>query len=321
MIELRRAAMSAPSKLLDLLPMSRRRCACQRQPTIFSFPAPGAAALALLALSLGFAGCATLPNGTPDPRDRFERFNRSVYAFNVALDHAILRPIARAYVKVAPQRVRTGVNNFMTNLAYPATVANSFLQGKIQDGVTDTARLVVNTTVGIGGLFDPATNMGLDRHVEDFGQTLGRWGLHDGPYLMLPLLGPSTVRDAFGLVPDYLLLHEIESVKLFGNDASIEWSLFAVSAVNQRAQLLDEDKILERTYDPYAFLRSAYLQRRAYLIRDGEMTPEEEFPDTDTNGEAAPAAPGASPPAAPAASAPGQPTAPSPGAPDALPPK
>lgn len=296
--------MSAPLKLLHSLPMSRRRSAFKPRAIVPSFPKSPAAALALLALSLGLAGCATLPGGKPDPRDRFERFNRSVYAFNTALDHALLRPIARAYVKVTPTPVRARVNNFLTNLAYPETIVNIFLQGRVQDGFSDTARLVVNTTIGIGGLFDPATDMGLDRHSEDFGQTLGRWGLHDGPYLMLPILGPSTVRDAFGMIPDYLLLHEIETVQLFNNNAAIEWSLLAVAAVNRRAQLLDEDKILERTYDPYAFLRSAYLQRRAYLIHNGEMTPEEEFPDTDTQGEvpttapdaAAPAAPGAPPP-------------------------
>jgi phospholipid-binding lipoprotein MlaA len=239
----------------------------------------------LLTLVIGLAGCATLPSAKPDPRDRFERFNRSVYKFNTALDHAILRPVTRLYVKVTPRPVRTGINNVITNLGYPVTLVNSFLQGKITDGVTDTARLLVNTTIGIGGLFDPASGMGLDRHQEDFGQTMGKWGMHSGPYLMLPFLGPSTVRDAFGLVPDYLLLHEIETVKLFDNNQYLQWSLFAVSAVNRRSQLLDEDRILERTYDPYAFLRGAYLQRREYLIHEGQApSPEEEFPDADPGG-------------------------------------
>jgi phospholipid-binding lipoprotein MlaA len=283
---------------------------------------PGAAALVLLVLTLGLAGCATLPNGKPDPRDRFERFNRSVYRFNVTLDHAILRPVTRLYVKVTPRPVRIGVNNFMTNLGYPVTIVNSFLQGKVTDSVTDTARLLVNTTIGIGGLFDPASDMGLDRHQQDFGQTMGRWGMHSGPYLMLPFLGPSTVRDAFGLVPDYLLLHEIETIQLINNNQYIEWSLFAVNTVNRRSHLLDEDAILDRTYDPYAFLRSAYLQRREYLIKDGVMSPEEEFPDTDTDsGEAAPAAPGDSQPPAPGGVPPAATdTAPS-AAPRAVPPK
>src|ERR1700684_2796538 len=112
--------------------------------------------LALLLLTLGLTGCATLPNGKPDPRDRFERFNRSVYKFNTALDHAVLRPVARAYVTYIPRPVRASIGNFTSNLAYPTTVANDVFQGKIADGVSDAARIVVNTTIGIGGLFDPA---------------------------------------------------------------------------------------------------------------------------------------------------------------------
>jgi phospholipid-binding lipoprotein MlaA len=291
--------------------MSRRWIAPKKQQhTAAPSLTPRAAALALLAMFLGLAGCATLPSGKPDPRDRFERVNRSVFAFNTKLDHAILRPAARGYVKVTPRPVRIGISNFMSNLVSPATIVNNFLQGKFKDGASDTARLVINTTVGIGGLFDPATGMGLDRHLGDFGQTLGIWGMHAGPYLVLPFLGPSTVRDAFGLVPDYLLLHEIETVQLFDNNAYIEWGLFAVSAVNRRSQLLDTDRLLDSSYDPYAFLRSAYLQRREYLINGGITPPEEEFPDTDSDsGDAAPIG---SPPAGPSDLPPAQPDAPPP---------
>jgi phospholipid-binding lipoprotein MlaA len=279
--------------------MSPCSSAPQRRSRVSGSHARRAAALALLALTLGLAGCATLPNGKADPSDRFERFNRSVYKFNTALDHAILRPIARAYVRVTPQPVRTSVNNAISNLAYPVTLVNSFLQGKFNDGMTDAARLLVNSTIGIGGLFDPASGMGLEPHQEDFGQTMGWWGMHSGPYLMLPFLGPSTVRDAVGLVPDYLLLHEIETVKLFDNNQYVQWSLFALGTVNRRTQLLDQDPILERTYDPYAFLRSAYLQRRDYLIHDGVSSPEEEFPDADMTGAEPPAPPSTPPPSAP----------------------
>jgi phospholipid-binding lipoprotein MlaA len=244
-----------------------------------------------MALTLAVAGCATLPNGKPDSRDRFERFNRSVYKFNTALDHAILRPVARTYVRVTPQPVRTSISNFLGNLAYPVTLVNNFLQGKLHDGMTDAARLLVNSTIGIGGLFDPASGMGLERHQEDFGQTMGWYGMHSGPYLMLPFLGPSTMRDAVGLVPDYLLLHEIDAVKLFDNNQYVEWSLFAIDAVDRRTQLLDQDPILERTYDPYAFLRNAYLQRRDYLIHDGASSPADDFPDADLTGTEPPAAP------------------------------
>ena len=264
------------------------------------FRARGAARLAALALAgcASLAGCATLPGGKPDPSDRFERFNRAVYKFNTAIDHAVLRPIARTYVRLTPRPVRTGISNVVTNLSYPVTLVNSFLQGRFNDGMTDTARLLVNSTIGIGGLFDPATGMGLDRHEQDFGLTLGHWGLQSGPYLMLPLLGPSTVRDGVGLVPDYLLLHEIETIKLFKNNPYAEWSLFSITTINRRAQLLDEDPILERSYDPYAFLRGAYLQRREYLIHGGDASPEQQFPDSDLQGTE-PAPPGATPPLAP----------------------
>jgi phospholipid-binding lipoprotein MlaA len=240
-----------------------------------------AALAALLLLNLGLSGCAALPTGKPDPRDRFERFNRSIYKFNTALDHAVLRPVAKAYVKVLPQPVRNSIGNFTTNLAYPSTVANDFFQGKVADGVSDAARIVVNSTIGIGGLFDPASHMGLERHTQDFGLTLGRWGVPSGPYLMLPLLGPSTVRDTVGLVPDYVLIYEIVSTHLITNNYAI-WGLYGLAQIDRRARLLDLDKIVDSAYDPYAFTRSAYLQQRDYLIR-GEENPEEMFPDADTD--------------------------------------
>lgn len=263
--------------------------------------ARGAARWAALTLAgyAALAGCATLPSGKPNPSDRFERFNRAIYKFNTVIDHAVLRPIARTYVRVTPRPVRIGISNVVTNLGYPVTLVNSFLQGRLNDGMTDTARLLVNSTIGIAGLFDPATGMGLERHEQDFGLTLGHWGLRSGPYLMLPLLGPSTVRDGFGLVPDYLLLHEIETIKLLQNNPYAEWSLFSITIINRRAQLLDEDPILERSYDPYAFLRGAYLQRREYLIHGADASPEQQFPDSDLQG-AEPAPPGATPPMAPA---------------------
>jgi phospholipid-binding lipoprotein MlaA len=278
-----------------------RSTASRLRPRRHRFGARSAARLAAIALGgcIALAGCATLPSGKPDPSDRFERFNRAVYKFNTAIDHAVLRPIARTYVRVTPRPVRTAISNVVTNLGYPVTLVNSFLQGRLDDGMTDTARLLVNSTIGLGGLFDPATGMGLDRHEQDFGLTLGHWGVHSGPYLMLPLLGPSTVRDGFGLVPDYLLLHEIETVKAFKNNPYAEWSLFSITVINRRAQLLDEDPILERSYDPYAFLRGAYLQRREYLIHGAaDTSPEQQFPDSDLQG-AEPAPPGATPPLAP----------------------
>jgi phospholipid-binding lipoprotein MlaA len=241
------------------------------------------ALLALLLLNLASTGCATLPNGKPAPRDRFERFNRSVYKFNTALDHAVLRPVARAYVKYLPRPVRSSIYNFTSNLSYPTTVANDVFQGKIADGVSDAARIVVNTTIGIGGLFDPATHMGLERHTQDFGLTLGRWHVPSGPYLMLPLLGPSTVRDTVGLGPDYLLLYEIVSKHIITNNW-VSGGLFVVTQIDRRAGILDTDKALDSAYDPYAIVRSAYLQRRDYLLH-GEENPEDMFPDADTDSD------------------------------------
>ncbi|MGA2564146.1 MAG: VacJ family lipoprotein [Steroidobacteraceae bacterium] len=245
-----------------------------------------AALLTTLALSAALAGCAALPKGEkPDPRDRFERFNRGIYAFNTKVDHAVLRPVARGYVKITPAPVRTSVHNFLDNLAYTKTIINDFLQGKWRDGGTDTARLLFNTTLGLGGLFDPASGAGLDRHHTDFGQTLGIWGVHSGPYLMLPILGPSTVRDALGLLPD-----EYTTLPAYIRPVWIPWTIAGAQAVDIRVGLLDEDKLLENTFDPYAFLRNVWLQRRDYLIHgDTSASPEEPLPpDDDTGGAAAP---------------------------------
>ncbi len=235
-------------------------------------------------MSFGLSACATLPNGKPDPRDRYERFNRSVYKFNNALDHAVLRPVARAYVKL-PQPIRTSISNFFTNFTYPTTVANDLFQGKFSDGVTDSGRIVVNTTLGIGGLFDPASRMGLEQHKQDFGLTLGHWGVPTGPFIELPFLGPSDVRDTLGLIPDYLINYEISNQII--NNNWVSGGLFVVSTVDKRSQLLDLDKVLDKAYDPYAFTRNAYLQRRDYLVH-GDESPEAEFPDAQLDDSPAP---------------------------------
>jgi phospholipid-binding lipoprotein MlaA len=244
-----------------------------------------AALAAMLALSAALAGCASLPKGEkPDPRDRFERFNRSIYAFNTTADHLLLRPVARGYVKITPAPVRTSVHNFLDNLAYTKTIINDFLEGKWQDGGTDTARLVLNTTIGIGGLFDPASKAGLDRHHTDFGQTLGIWGVPSGPYLLLPILGPSTVRDAIGLLPD-----EYTTLPAYIRPVWIPWTIGAMYGVDVRVGLLDEDKLIESAYDPYAFVRNVWLQRREYLIHgDTSGAPDEPPPSDDDSGAAAP---------------------------------
>jgi len=223
---------------------------------------------ALLALTM--AGCATLPPGPRDVRDPLERYNRSMFRVNDAIDRAALKPVARGYVRVVPRPVRTGINHFLTNLGYPRTVINDVLQGKLGDSGRDTARLVVNTALGLG-FFDPATKMGLDLHNEDFGQTLGKWGVHSGPYLVLPLLGPSTVRDGLGRIPD-----EYSTPRHYINDATVRWGIIAVDVVDTRAGLLDTEGLLNQAFDRYQFVRNAWLQRREYQVRDGDV-PAEDF--------------------------------------------
>jgi phospholipid-binding lipoprotein MlaA len=241
----------------------------------------GLTTLCLLVALAFLGGCASLPPGSkPDPRDRFERFNRGVYKFNDALDRGIAKPVAKAYVKVTPRPVRTGVSNFLANLSSPVTIVNELLQGKVKGFGTDTARLVINTTIGIGGLFDPATKMGLQAGDEDFGQTLGKWGLKSGPFLMLPILGPSDVRDTFGKVGD-----QFAEPRTYINDSYVRYGITAIDLVNKRAGLLQTDSVLERAFDKYAFVRNAYLQRRQFQVYDGNP-PEEPEEETEDDGGA-----------------------------------
>jgi phospholipid-binding lipoprotein MlaA len=231
----------------------------------------------LIALALLISGCATTRQTTgSDPRDPLESWNRSVYSFNTSLDKAVAKPIAKAYVAVAPQPVRTGVSNFLGNLAYPGVVVQDLLQAKPKRFVRDTGRLLVNTTVGIGGLFDPATGMGLVANNEDFGQTMGRWGIPPGPYFMLPALGPSTLRDTVGVVGDRFVQPEN-----YYNNNAVDWGLTGARLVSRRAQLLGTEAALERYLDPYTFVRNSYLQRRIFLIYDGNP-PEQDYDYDET---------------------------------------
>ncbi len=225
------------------------------------------------------AGCATIPSGKADPRDPFERVNRSIYGFNSAADRAVLRPVARAWKTAVPNPVRHGLSNFLNNLAYPGTIVNDLLQGKFTQGGHDLTRLVVNTIFGFG-FFDPATAAGLEGHDEDLGQTLGKWGVPSGPYLMLPLFGPSSVRDAPARLAD-----DYTNARHYIKDPYLNWGLWGVGKIEQRASLLDLDAALDRTYDPYAFIRSAWIQRREYQVRDGEMA------EDNTDADAAPELP------------------------------
>jgi phospholipid-binding lipoprotein MlaA len=230
------------------------------------------ARVSLLALTcLTLFGCASLPPGAKrDPRDPWERMNRTTFKVNMAVDHAIARPVARTYEKITPRVVRTGVSNLLDNLFYPVTMANDLLQLKFKSFGQDTGRFLVNTTIGIGGLFDPATRAGLPKNQEDLGQTFGHWGAKPGPYLMIPILGPSDVRDGIGRVGDIWL-----SPPHYIDNNYISYGLWGLGVLDARYRLLPQDKLLDEAYDPYTFLKNAYLQRREYLVTDGKVSDEQ----------------------------------------------
>lgn len=215
------------------------------------------------------SGCATTQGvqGTDvAENDPYEGFNRSIYSFNDSLDKAILKPVATGYQNITPQPVRTGVSNFFSNLTYPIVIINDVLQGKIGQGVEDTSRLFVNTTVGLLGILDPATPLGMQAHDEDFGQTLAVWGAGEGPYLVLPFFGSRNVRDTGGLVVDGIT----NPISYVGGGASV--GLYAARTVETRERLLSAGRILdEAALDPYSFTREAYRQRRESLIHDGNV--------------------------------------------------
>ena len=219
-------------------------------------------------------GCAST-----NPRDPLEPVNRALYSFNDGVDTALIRPIAEGYRAVLPTFVRTGISNVFGNVNDVLIALNNLLQGKIVNAASDVGRVLVNTTIGIAGFFDVATNFGLEKHNEDFGQTLGWWGVGDGPYLVLPIVGPSNLRDAVARVVDYKTdpITYVRSMRLRN-------SLWGVRALSQRADLLDTSKILETAaLDQYEFVRDAYLQRRRSLVYDG--APPREKDDGATIGD------------------------------------
>ncbi len=250
--------------------------------------------LLLAALVAVLGACATVgPGGAAAPGggsvaaaaiDPWESFNRKVYAFNDAIDEAVLKPVATAYRDVVPQLVRTGVSNVLGNIGDIWSAANHLLQGKLQDGLEMGMRVVTNTFFGLGGLLDPATEMGLTRRSEDFGQTLGRWGVGTGPYLVLPFLGPSTMRDSAGLVVDRSFNSQVLPLS-----SSEQYGLSALELVSLRAGLLSAGKLLDEVaLDRYSFLRGAYLARRRDAVYDG-AAPMERFEDDAADPPAMPA--------------------------------
>jgi phospholipid-binding lipoprotein MlaA len=219
----------------------------------------GVVTLSLLTLAL--LGCAAVPPSERNSRDPWQRVNRGVYKFNDVFDRAIATPVARTYLRT-PQLVRTGIANFFNNVTYPDVIVNALLQGKVKSFARDTGRFVVNSTIGVAGLFDPATRMGLTLEDRDFGQTFGKWGIPAGPYLVLPFLGPSDVRDGIGRIPD-----EYGQPWVYIKNPYWDYGTLLLYEVTERADLLPLTNMAAKTFDPYAFERNAYLQQRDFMVK------------------------------------------------------
>jgi phospholipid-binding lipoprotein MlaA len=235
----------------------------------------GCRSIIVVAVVAVSSGCATIATTSGDPADPWEPTNRTFYAFNDALDRAVLEPVANLYLNL-PAGLRDSIHNFLDNAAYPGTVLNQLLQGKLEPAMEGAARFVFNTTLGIGGLFDVSTGFGLERKEEDFGQTLAVWGMKDGNYIHYPLLGSSSVRDTPGIIVGAL-------TDVLTYVAALPFALLEV--VDTRATLASAAKIRdESAIDPYIFTREAYRQRRTFLVYDGnppldDFDEEEQDPD------------------------------------------
>jgi phospholipid-binding lipoprotein MlaA len=240
---------------------------------------------AVLAVAL-LQGCATGPGA--NPADPLEPFNRAMFSFNEGVDRAVLKPVATVYRDVTPQPVRTGVTSFFGNISDVWAIVNNLLQGKGEAAADSFARVTTNTLWGLGGIFDVATDMKIKKHSEDFGQTLGVWGVGSGPYLVLPLLGPSSVRDTAGLVVD----SQLDLVTQASN-VRVRNSLTTLRVVNVRANLLGAGDVLDQAaLDKYSFTREIYQQRRNSLIGNVAAEKEERF-DLPEGTQPAPAVPAA----------------------------
>ncbi len=220
---------------------------------------------AVLVVATGLlGGCASTTTKTNDPADPYEGMNRNFYNFNDSLDRNFFEPVARGYVKVTPDPVRTGVTNFFGNVNYLNVILNDLLQGKGQQLAADTGRFVVNSTLGIGGLIDTAKHIGMPEHDEDLGQTFGTWGMGEGAYLVLPFMGPNSFRDLPNSATS-MLLNPLTYL-----NGIVTLPLGVLNAVNTRANLLEASSIRDQAaLDPYTFVREAYRQQREYKIYDG----------------------------------------------------
>lgn len=214
--------------------------------------------------SLLIAACAGTQSRHTDPvNDPWEGFNRKMHSFNDTMDRAVARPVAKAYQAVTPKPVQRGVSNFFNNLGYPVTFINQVLQGKFRESGVSTGRFLVNSTIGLLGFFDPATHMGLPNYNEDFGQTLATWGYENSRYLVLPIFGPSTLRDGMALPLDsyfYPVAHVAREDHFY--------TPYVLNLIQLRAAFLSQGQTLDEAYDPYTLVRDAWLQNRHYRIHD-----------------------------------------------------
>jgi phospholipid-binding lipoprotein MlaA len=225
--------------------------------------------VSLFTALIALTGCASTQTASNDP---LEGYNRAMYSFNNALDKAVIKPVSQGYDAVVPDPISQGISNFFSNLDDVTVVINDLLQAKFGQAFEDTKRLVLNSTVGVAGIFDVATMAGYEKNNEDFGQTLGTWGVDSGAYVVLPLFGPRTVRDTVGLVGDYYT-----DPVTYVEGPGAENAFRGTRLVDTRANLLKAEKVLdEAAIDEYSYVRDAYLQRRENLVYDGNP-PEEDF--------------------------------------------
>tara|TARA_R110000851_G_scaffold293427_1_gene448030 strand:+ start:65152 stop:66021 length:870 start_codon:yes stop_codon:yes gene_type:complete len=244
--------------------------------------------LPVLALTAVVAGCANVPN--PSPNDPWESYNRSMFAFNETVDKAFMKPIAQGYETVVPQPARSCVNNIFNNFQDAWSSVNSFLQGRPFDGINSLGRVLMNTTMGIGGCIDVASMKGVPRIVNDFGVTLGVWGFEPGPYVVLPFLGASNVRDGTSTVAWFAYDYSPPYAPIFAIDnIPVRNSIIALAVIDLRASLLNADDMVDRiALDRYAFIRDAYIQRRAALVQGRSVDPDTtpaglpDYEDNDT---------------------------------------
>ena len=222
------------------------------------------------------SGCSYQNELINDPIDPLENSNRSIYTFNENLDEAILEPAADGYDYITPKFLQKGFNNFFDNINYPITIINQLLQGNIGESLQDTLRFTINTTIGIFGLFDPASSMGLTEHDEDFGQTLAVWGVKEGPYLMLPFFGPKTLRSLTGDLTD-VLFNPLLNI----DDTNLKIKTNLINILQDRSDLSTLEEELDNSFDPYQYIKDSYIQNRKYKIYNGNVTEDDIGIDID----------------------------------------